>query len=71
MLARVSKALAGALTAGISALVAVWPDGVTNTEWGTVAGAVVVGFLGVYVAPKNADPAPPVSSIGGGPGLRG
>lgn len=67
MLARISKALAGAAAAGISALVAVWPDGVTATEWGTVAGALVVGFLGVYIAPKNAEPAggsiPPLKGV--------
>jgi uncharacterized membrane protein YjjB (DUF3815 family) len=64
MLARISKALAGALSAGIAALVTAWPDGVTNTEWGAVAAAVVIGFLGVYVAPKNADPVPPVPPTG-------
>jgi hypothetical protein len=59
MLARVSKAIAGAITTGVGVLVAVWPDGVTAEEWGKVAGALVVGFIGVWVAPRNADPAVP------------
>lgn len=54
-LASSKKALGGAVSAAVAMLVVVAQDGVTGTEWGQVAGAAVVGFLGVYFAPKNKD----------------
>jgi hypothetical protein len=50
---RVSKALAGALSAAGTALVAAWPDGIDASEWGGIAGALVAGFLVVFLAPRN------------------
>lgn len=75
MLARISKAIAGGIASGVSALVGVWPDGITAVEWGTVAAAAVVGGLAVWAAPANAPKAGyalvPVSQVtSGGPRLR-
>lgn len=50
---RVSKALAGGLSAAGTALVAAWPGGIEADEWGGIAGALVAGFLVVFLAPKN------------------
>jgi hypothetical protein len=74
MIERISKALAGALSAAVGAVVVAWPDGITATEWGAIAAAAVIGGLGVFSAPANAPKKGyalvPVSPVGGGPRLR-
>lgn len=54
MLARIRKAIVAGAGAGASAaltaLVAVWPDGVTADEAGTVAGAFAAAALAVGLA---------------------
>jgi hypothetical protein len=69
-LAHVSKALAGALAAGLggtgTAAVAV-PEGVLMPWWGYVLVAVLnaaIGFAGVYAAPANRSPAAPIAAPG-------
>lgn len=52
--ATISKALSAALAAGLAAAVTAYPDGFTAQELGTIAGAVVVAGVGVYLAPANA-----------------
>lgn len=55
-LARVKKAVAGALAGGLAALAQAFSDGsVAPAEWGVVFGAVVGGFVLVWLAPKNED----------------
>lgn len=50
----VSKAIAGAIVAGASAVGVAAGDGaVSGWEWAAIAGAIAAGYLGVYVAPKN------------------
>lgn len=49
-----SKAVAGAIVAGATALAASLADGAfTTLDAVVVAGAIGAGYLGVYVAPKN------------------
>jgi hypothetical protein len=55
VIARVRKAIGGAVAAGVAAYAAALDGGVSPEEWGTVAGAVVGGFLVVYFTPKNAE----------------
>ena len=64
----VSKALAGALAAGLAgtgtAAVAV-PEGVPMPWWGYVLVAALnaaIGFAGVYAAPANRVPAAPIAA---------
>lgn len=53
-LQKVSKAIAGAVSAALASLASVAVDGdVSIADVGVVVGAAVVGFLGVYFAPKN------------------
>ena len=55
----VAKAVAAALTAGAGALATALPDGVTVTEWTTVAVAAVVAGAAVWRVPNRpADAAP-------------
>jgi len=67
MLARIWKAIAGGLSAGVGAVVVAWPGGITTEEWGAIAAAVVIGALGVWSAPANAPKAGyvtvPISSV--------
>lgn len=51
---RVSKAVAGGLTALVSAFGTAAADGtLSGDEWVTIVIAAVVGFAGVYLAPAN------------------
>lgn len=67
-MSRMRKAVAGALMAGLAAGVTGYlqarPDGVTDSEWGTLAGAavsaLVLAFAAVYRVP-NADPDKPAA----------
>lgn len=52
-IARARKALIAGVGAGVTALVAVWPDGVTVDEWGKVAGAAVATALAVWAVPNR------------------
>ncbi len=52
-IARARKALIAGLGAGVTALVAAWPDGVTADEWGKVAAAAVATGLAVYFTPNK------------------
>ncbi len=52
-IAKVRKAIAGAVTAGLSAYVLAAPDGVSLAEVGTIVAAVVVGGLAVYWTPNK------------------
>lgn len=50
----VSKAIAGAVYAGIAAITAAAVDGsVAGWDYLVIAGAIGAGYLGVYAAPKN------------------
>lgn len=51
---RALKGAVGAVIAGLSAVATAYPDGMTAQEWGTIAGAVVVGFLGAFAIPTKA-----------------
>jgi uncharacterized membrane protein YjjB (DUF3815 family) len=57
-LAKVKKALIAGGVAGAGAVVTAWPDGISDKEWGVVAGAVVVGALATFGV-KNAPWNPP------------
>lgn len=53
---KVSKAIAGAVSAAVASLGSVAVDGdVSIADIGVIVGAAVVGFLGVYFAPKNTE----------------
>lgn len=53
---RYRKAIAGAVTAGVVMLLASLDHGgITADEWAQIAGAVLAGFTGVAVAPRNND----------------
>jgi hypothetical protein len=50
----IRKAIAGAITTGVAALAIAGQDGnITTHEWYTILGAVLFGFAGVWVAPRN------------------
>jgi len=55
-LAHVRKALTGALAGAVAAIAAAAPDGVTGTEWLTIAIAAVVAGYAVWQIPNA--PAP-------------
>ncbi len=53
-LQKISKAIAGAVSAALASLASVAVDGdISLADVGIIAGAAVVGFVGVYWAPKN------------------
>lgn len=53
------KAIIGALIAGFAAAVPVVQDGtVTLADWCIIAGAILVGFNGVYWTPNAKEPTP-------------
>lgn len=64
MLARIRKALFGALAAGGAALGTAAADGsVSGADWGIILAALLVGGVGVYLTP-NAGPTPPAGVTG-------
>jgi len=66
----VRKALAGGVSAAIAAGALLINDGLTRDEWLQIAGALVVGFLGVFFAPANkTKPTPPVDPERGDVGV--
>lgn len=58
---RVKKAIAGAVVAGASApgaMIVTIPPEANAPWWGYILAGIVsaaIGYLGVYIAPKNAD----------------
>lgn len=48
-----SKAVAGAVVAGIVTTGAVLADGYEAFDLVRIAGAIAAGYFGVYIAPKN------------------
>lgn len=54
----VAKAIAAAITAGAGALATALPDGVTTTEWVTVAVATVLAGAAVWRVPNRPTDAP-------------
>lgn len=52
-LPRIRKSLVAAVGAGITAVVAAWPDGITADEWGKVAAAAVATALAVWATPNK------------------
>lgn len=55
-LATISKAISAGIAAGVAAAVTAFPDGFTAQECATIAGAVVVAGVAVYLAPANTPP---------------
>lgn len=55
------KAIVSGITAGLVALIAAFPDGITAEEWAAIAAAVLFPF-GITWAVPNKPPAEPVEA---------
>jgi hypothetical protein len=53
LIQRVTKALAGGVSAGLATYIAALPDGVNGAEWAKVLGSAVAAGVIVWAAPKN------------------